>query len=484
MQGTKMLKIFRSEHFVLLVLVLLSAALGAAPTLLSPLLASAILLLLGLAIAFFCLGPLGVSGLLLLATVVNRYHYELGTRSIKAEHVIVAALWALLLLRLSLKRESKFFLPLSALFALGWLGTNLLSSYVSPAPSATAMNDLIRLILMIAIFLILPNLIRTEEHVTQAFGLFLVLGVLESVFGMFALALYYIAGVNLGVGYPASYPGPAPTGTLSAANIFGSYTMSVSLVFLVLLLAPPTQRTFSRRWILTGFLITFAAVILSLTRGAWLGFVAMAVFFLIVHRGFHRFSPKSMFLLAIIVGVAIVSVAAIIYLLPNDIALIERLASFTRLGSERTVVGRMAKYDVALSAWQERPLLGWGTGGMARVFGREQRVLAWVGNLEIHVLIDAGLMGLVFFASFIAALLLGAVSALRKARGSRFETMLLSLLIGYAGVLLAYQSTAGIWLGLFWAHAGLIAAATHVINMRVQSRELRPMGAKMSSTPC
>jgi O-antigen ligase len=135
------------------------------------------------------------------------------------------------------------------------------------------------------------------------------------------------------------------------------------------------------------------------------------------------------------------------------------------------VVGRVAKYESAISTWQDRPLLGWGTGGMARAFGRERKVLAWVGNLEIHLLVDTGVVGLLLFALFVGTLILGAVSALRRAQGTPLRATLLSLSVGFTGLLVAYQSTEGTWLGLFWAHAGLIAAATHVINMRLRGLE-------------
>lgn len=471
MQTTRMLKIVKGEPFFLLVLVLLSAALGAAASLLHPLLALVPLLLLGLAIVFFRHWPLGASGLMLLATVLDRYNYELAGRTIKIEYVVVVALWGLLLARQFLKGESKFYLSLTALFTLGWLGSNFLSSCISPRPSATAINDLVRLNLMVAIFLILPNLIQTEKHLKQVFALFLIVGIMESVFGLSALALHYATGVNLGVAHIPSYPGPVPYGTLNASNIFGSYTMSVSLMFLVLLLSPPSRSLLPGGWILRGLLITLAAMIATLTRGAWLGFAVAAAFFFIIHRGFDRFWLKRVFLVGVIFAMALLSVAAVVYLLPKDIPLIDRLASFARLGSERTVVGRIAKYDLAISAWRERPLLGWGTGGMARVFGREQKVLAWVGNLEIHLLVDTGLVGLIAFALFVAALLFRAASALRKTQGSPFAPMLLSLIIGYIGILVAYQSTDATWLGLFWTHAGLLAAATRVIKMRVQSGE-------------
>lgn len=476
MQTTRVLRIAKTQPFTLLVLALLSVALGVLPSVLPPLSTLVLLLVLTLIIVFFFLWPLGASALLLLAISIDRYGYEVAGRTIKAEHVVIVALWGLLFLRQLLKGESKFYFSLTTLFALGWLGSNLLSSHTSPEPSATGTNDLIRLTLMVGIFFILPNLIRSEKHLRQIFGLFLILGVLQSIFGLLALALYYITGMNLGVGYPSSYPGPAPTGTLNAANIFGSYTMSVCLVFLVLLLVPPRHAPFPRRWMLAGFSITLAAMVFSLTRGAWFGFAAGAVLFFIMHRGFDRFWLKRVFLVCIISAAALLSVVAVVHFLPKDIALIDRLASFARLGSERTVVGRVAKYDLAISAWQERPLLGWGTGGMARALGRERKVLAWVGNLEIHLLVDTGVVGLLLFALFVGALALGAVSALRTAQGTRLGATLLSLSVGFAGLLVAYQSTEGTWLGLFWAHAGLIAAATHVINSRFRGPEVEGEG--------
>jgi O-antigen ligase len=361
------------------------------------------------------------------------------------------------------------------------LGINFLSSYVSSVPSDTGANDLIRLVLMLGIFLILPNLVRSETHLRYVFGFFLVMGVAESIFGILALAAYYATGINLGVGFPSSYPGPAPTGTLNAANIFGSYTMSVCLVFLVLLLVPAEESPFPKKWMLAGLWISLAALALSLTRGAWLGFTATATLFLIMRRGFNRHLFKRVLLVGIIVSAALVTVLAVVYLLPSDIPLIGRLASLGRLSTERTVVGRLAKYELAISTWRGSPLLGWGTGGMARAFGREARVLTWVGNLELHLLVDTGVVGLLLFALFVGTLVLGAVPALRRARGTPLRTILLSLTVGLAGLLVAYQATEGTWLGVFWAHAGLVAAATHVINNRVHGQQSKARCPKIAA---
>jgi O-antigen ligase len=473
MRTTRELRNLKSEPILMLVLALLGVALGILPSLLSPVLTVGLLLILSLVIVSLFLWPLGATSLLLLATVVNRYDYELVGRTIKAEHVVVVALCALLLSRKLLEGESRFYFSWPTLFALGWLGINFLSSYRSPAPSVTGTNDLIRLTLMLGIFFILPNLIRSEAHLRYIFGFFLTLGVAESIFGILALAVYYVTGINLGVGYPASYPGPAPVGTLNAANIFGSYAMAVCLMFLVLLLVPTTESPFPRKWMRAGFFISLAALALSLTRGAWLGFAATATLFLIMRRGFDRYWLKRTLLVGTIVSAALVTVVAVVYLLPGDIALINRVASLGRLGTERTVVGRVAKYELAISTWRESPLLGWGTGGMARAFGREAKVLTWVGNLELHLLVDTGVVGLLLFALFVGTLVLGAVSALRKARGTPLRALLLSLSAGFAGLLLAYQSTEGTWLGLFWAHAGLLAAATHVVTREFRGTSRR-----------
>jgi len=62
--------------------------------------------------------------------------------------------------------------------------------------------------------------------------------------------------------------------------------------------------------------------------------------------------------------------------------------------------------------------------------------------------------------------------------------MLLSLSVSFIGLLVAYQSTEGTWLGLFWAHAGLVAAATHVVNISARARESRTMDAKIAARAC
>jgi hypothetical protein len=71
----------------------------------------------------------------------------------------------------------------------------------------------------------------------------------------------------------------------------------------------------------------------------------------------------------------------------------------------------------------------------------------------------------VSFAGFVAALLLPAIGVVRRQVKMEDRSALLGLTIAYFVLLLiAYQSTDGIWLAASWVNAGLIASGTYVLR--------------------
>lgn len=417
------------------------------------------------------------SGLLALfvAGMLSRYDAEVLGRTVKAEHVAVLLVLGLLLSQVLLGKRGVV-LTWAGAFALAWVLWNAGATALSPISISAAPNHLFKLTLMVGAYLCVVNLVRDEATLRWAFRAWLIVGTLEAVWGIAAWMVYVLTRLNLGIQMTRNLPVPVPYGTLLEGNIFTSHTMSLAVAYATLVLTRPGPRLFGPRlrWTDVGLAVTLLAVALGMSRGAWLGLAAaLATALLITRRLAHRLSRR-LVLVAVTFLLLLVILWLFVELAPKSIPLVDRLASFTRLEEEVTVVGRLAKYQAAFTSWLQRPLVGWGTGSMAVLYAERGRRWAWISNLVLHLLLDTGVIGLALFGGFVLALFWRGARAARAAGPTFRRRMILGLIAGFVGLLVAYQSTEATWLVLPWIHAGLLAAASRLTLVR--SRQARPEG--------
>jgi putative inorganic carbon (hco3(-)) transporter len=205
----------------------------------------------------------------------------------------------------------------------------------------------------------------------------------------------------------------------------------------------------SARWLALSLFsggLMLAALVMSWSRGAWLGFAAvLAAMALAVAARSGRGAVLAITLVAI---VAYVLLAGGIALLPPSI-----VARFADLGPQLglggladvrgaeitdanfAVLERMAHWQSALAMWADHPWLGVGIGNYEVAYGRYALPL-WpfplghAHNYYLNIAAEAGLLGLLVYLFFWLLALLGAWRAARRATGWSF-----GLALGVLGVL-------------------------------------------------
>ena len=412
--------------------------------------------------------PLSAIAALLGSAALNRFVVPGGGANIKPEHIAAVALVAVLVARLALSPPRpggprlRFGSGLALAGLLLYLGANLLASLLN-APQPADSLRLVGLITLVAVpYGLALNLITDRVTLRQALLFWLALGVLEAISGLGIMLLWRAMGLDLGVQQVLGAP-PVPVGTLREGNIFGSYTGAVAVGLLALLLT--TRR---RAYLLIGgaaLLIVLAGLAISLSRGAWVGFVAGAALVGLVRAGvlLRRGAPLAL-LVAMLVPLGVLLLAPL-GRTPIQSDLLGRLASldFGTLGQQQTVLERLDTYEKAWEGITARPLLGNGTGSFGqRYVYRSVDEPGWVGNLELHLLYDSGLLGLAGFTLFVAMIAWQAARAYRRSREPLVRGTILALGGGLLSLLVAYQATEATWLAFTWVHLGLLAAATAV----------------------
>jgi O-antigen ligase len=414
--------------------------------------------------------PLSAIAALLGSAALNRFVVPGGGANIKPEHVVAVGLAVVLVGRLALSppRPGGPRLRFGSGVALAglalYLGANLLASLLNAPQPGDSLRQ-VGLVTLVAVpYGLALNLITDRVTLRQVLWLWLGLGVLEAIGGLGIMLLWRTTGLDLGVQQVLGAP-PVPMGTLREGNIFGSYIGAVAVGLLALLL---TLRR--RAHLLLGsaaLLILLAGLAISLSRGAWVGFVAGAALVGLVRAGVfvRRGAPVALLLAGLLP--LVVLLLAPLGRPPIQSDLLGRLASldFGTLGQQQTVLERLDTYEKAWEGIAARPWLGNGTGSFdQRYVYRSVDEPGWVGNLELHLLYDSGLLGFAGFWLFVGVIGWRAARAYRRCRDPLLRGTILALGGGLLSLLVAYQATEATWLAFTWVHLGLLSAATALVT--------------------
>ena len=424
-------------------------------------------LLVAGALIFFFLRHWPTSGMVMLifAALLSYFKLDIGPVTVRAEHVAVLLLAALLAWQIVFHRRP-FRLDTPALFALAWWGLNVVAAFFFAPDLSDSLRHLFRLALMVAAYIVGINLLRTPEQWWAAFAWFLGLGLAEALFGLIARGLYPF-GVNLGVQIAWILTEPVPHGTLEEGNLFGSHAAAWLIACAALFLAQPRLRTRWRLPLLAGLVITAAAVALSLSRGAWVALLAglglLYVFYGPRSRGQYVRGTLLICAAPLVVGGLVLLIQA----LPADIPLIARLQTFLRLATDATLRQRLGDADLALLNWAERPWLGWGPGSFYQLHGVRNWEPAWIASQSVRTLQETGVLGLLTYGGFVATLLWQAVKGIRRAASLRAHAALAGLTIGFVVLQIAYQATDGTWLAAVWVQAALLTTVARLTSRQI-----------------
>ncbi len=260
-----------------------------------------------------------------------------------------------------------------------FVGTTLLSVARSANPGASLLDS--KGLLLLATFYVLVNLLP-NPHAADRFltALFLLLSV-HSGLSILQVAL--------------CPPEPMTTGLLArffhrcdrAHGFYSIYMTLAGVLTLVLLatlpwlLAPAPER---RPWMFPAWVVSGVGLALTLTRGAWVGFLAGAVLL--------AFLIKRLSLLVVIGAVLLLSL-----LLPAG-PLEHRIRSFAD-PSDPTFRERLFMWQAGLHMVRDHPLTGVGPGQVKVLFPRyalpeaHRKTTSHVHNTPLQITAERGLLG-------------------------------------------------------------------------------------------
>jgi O-antigen ligase len=206
-----------------------------------------------------------------------------------------------------------------------------------------------------------------------------------------------------------------------ARGFFSIYmTLAGVLNMALLAILPRLLPGGSSRWRWApAWLITLGGLVATYTRGAWIGFAAGAVSLLPTQRRGR---------LAILAGLALLLGAAAI----GPYELSNRVRHMFDPG-EAGILERRYMWQSGLAMWRERPLLGWGPGGVKREYSRFAQPEAYkkrtghLHNTPLQILVERGIPGLAAFLAIWIAFYWRVITLLRRLEPERvFERVIVA----------------------------------------------------------
>jgi len=249
-----------------------------------------------------------------------------------------------------------------------------------------------------------------------------------------------------------------PVGTGGSPNETGGHIAILLLVTLSLLLYTKSRFENTLVWIV--LLMGMAALILTFSRGSWVGFAAGLVVFLFVALRHHWMSWKKVITVAILIvmilGVFSVPMAA-------------RLSQDDR----GAAWARVPLMKLAFNMIQEHPFIGIGVNNFSielpRYLSSELRGewLYIVHNQYLLVFAETGLIGLFFFLSIIAIVMQTCLRCIKHNDPliSPLSTGILSGIIALSIFMTVELSISRLTVQLFWIMASIVMASERLIRM-------------------
>ncbi len=265
-----------------------------------------------------------------------------------------------------------------------------------------------------------------------------------------ATADRFLSGIGLaaagaaliGLVQVAACPVPEPSGGLArwlfhrcdrARALFSIYMTLAGVLNLALLALLPRLLPGGgvRLGWLPAWLVSLGGLVATYTRGAWIGFAAGALSLLPTLPRGRWWIPAGLLLV-------VLAAATGPYELSNRVR-------HMLDPSESGIQERRHMWTSGLAMWKERPLLGWGPGGVKREYERyalpeaHKKRTGHVHNTPLQILVERGLLGLAAWVAIWIAFYTRAVGLLRRfgAASARERTLVAGSLAAITGFLVA-----------------------------------------------
>jgi hypothetical protein len=378
------------------------------------------------------------------------------------------------------------------------LALNVLATVLNSPSRGYSLSQCANVASVWLIYIILHNLLETREDLDAFFRRVLWAAGAASVL---AIGAYGLAVSGLSIGGAEVSSGAAlrftnaygAYGTMVEPNILGGFAAAYLVVCVSLLVdradAPNAEVSATMiRWV-AG--LCAIALVLSFTRGAWLGaMTGIACLAIMRRRGLagririHR--------VLVPLAAAALLVAALLAA-PGDAGTMFRfkLTNLINVGTQ-TGITRVVQYSLAFQQWLDHPTIGWGTFTFAPLVAQGNDFQQfdnwrnlWIGNYLLLALHDTGLIGLGLWVAMLWGLMTRSAAVARRLRSfdPEMARRTLALMLAFVAILVAFLLTSGFSLGYSWVLLGLLGAHHRLAESEAAEAEASAVDLETAAAP-
>ncbi len=389
---------------------------------------------------------------------------EIGGLTLKINHLLGSATLIIWFLKILLERwKIKFIwpdLPLALFLIFGLISAALAQN------QSRAFSVLIFLLFAVLIYFLVRHLLVSENVWPLVVKIILVTGFISVLF-----AFYQFFGDFLGLktgldpGYTkAVYGFPRPQ-AFSREPLYLAGFLFLPLG-LIASLVMAKETIFKKSHLVFLFALFLLVFLMTLSRGAFLGFAAMVLFFFIFQ--FRRiFTLKNISYFAAALAAAGILLFLVLGRLDPESK--ERFVFHATGGdvfvqqSGESAFGRIESFKKSLELFRAKPLLGIGPGnygpavkGYPATF--EGRGWDIVNNQYLEILAEQGIFGLFFWLLFLLSILIAGIGAYFREKDNFQKAILGGLLAALAAILVQYNFFSTLYIIYLWVLLGMITA--------------------------
>jgi hypothetical protein len=390
------------------------------------------------------------------STVLPHYYVEISGTRARPEHIaialvsIVAPFWWRAAKSVSLWVRADYLL-------LSYVAANFLSSALLSLDAMQTLKWAAQQAMVILPYFLLRILVTDVSRFRKAVNLMLLVGVAEALYGVLCFYSHQLWGTSFGMAVDQYETIPGTYGTHLEANLLGSTSAACMIVLLTLYFKAPRPK------LLAGIAIAYAGMAVSLSRAAVLaaGFVSAAMFFFLWR--------KKIITARLLMKVAATVVLTTLVLAPALVSLYNERFSTLDLSdasADGNTTTRVITAAVAYDHIIDHPWLGNGTASFQLLTSYEEMGWgdldqgAWIGNTEIRILHDTGVVGLLIFALFLWYLFARATALMDGVPCPELTGLVFASLL----YLISFQATEGTLMAFSWVHLGLIGCAVSLFS--------------------
>lgn len=332
----------------------------------------------------------------------------------------------------------------------------LISGGVVSLDIASSVPKMLVFICFISMYFIIKNIIRSDKLAFSCVRSLTASAAIVSLIGLFQYFFGSVSTIWQDAEMFADIRGRAVS-TLGNPNVLGEYLILVIPVIFAMFAISKNARDKFRYFV--SFMLCCACLIFTWSRGAWLGFIAAVLIFIVLssHKVFACF----------LLSVPALCLVASFFI---DTSVINRLLSVGNTADSSTLY-RFNIWKGTLSMLSDTWLYGIGIGTevFSSVYPRYSlsgtEVAPHSHSLYLQIISEMGVFALAIFLLFCITFICMILSALKNSSVKKNKTVLVGFLCGVCAFLVQ-GATDYVWYNyriflLFWAMIGLTAAVVN-----------------------